>query len=157
VQSEWVRSEASEGKRRGILVPVLLDAVDAPLAFRLLNGADLSSWEPGTPHPELDRLAARITEILGQEGRVAPAPVRDYSGGQPPVPWFRQPRVVGFSILLVAGVICAAYVAGTGYRLASPPSRDSTSSSQPWKSRTCVTGGMAGSGRAWVAKKRCPS
>src|SRR5262245_65490481 len=66
VQSEWVRSEASEGKRRGILVPVLLEAVDAPLAFRLLNGADLSSWQAGTPHPEFDRLAERITEILGQ-------------------------------------------------------------------------------------------
>src|SRR5262245_13196085 len=68
IASEWVRSEASEGKRRGILVPVLFDGVLAPLAFRLLNGADLSAWKPGTPDAELNRLTERITEILGQSG-----------------------------------------------------------------------------------------
>lgn len=35
VASEWVRNEATEGKRRGILVPVFIEHVDAPLAFRL--------------------------------------------------------------------------------------------------------------------------
>src|SRR5574342_208411 len=35
VTSDWVRNEASEGKRRGILVPVFIEQVDAPLAFRL--------------------------------------------------------------------------------------------------------------------------
>src|ERR1700745_722278 len=44
VGSEWVRNEASEAKRRGILIPVFLEPVDAPLAFRLLNGADLTQW-----------------------------------------------------------------------------------------------------------------
>ena len=52
VASEWVRNEASEGKRRGVLVPVFLEAVDAPLAFRLLNGADLSNWRAGIPDPD---------------------------------------------------------------------------------------------------------
>src|SRR5687767_4403805 len=52
VASEWVRSEASEGKRRRILVPALLEEVEPPLAFRLLQGADLTTWQPGTPHPE---------------------------------------------------------------------------------------------------------
>ena len=68
VPSEWVRSEASEAKRRGILIPAFLEPVDPPLAFRLLNGADLSAWEPGTPHAELDKLTERITEILAQTG-----------------------------------------------------------------------------------------
>ena len=45
--SEWVRNEASEAKRRGILVPAFLEKVDAPLAFRLLNGADLHDWQAG--------------------------------------------------------------------------------------------------------------
>ena len=44
VGSEWVRSEATEAERRGILVPVFLENVPAPLAFRLLSGADLSDW-----------------------------------------------------------------------------------------------------------------
>lgn len=33
VASEWVRNEASEGKRRGILVPVFIEQIEAPLAF----------------------------------------------------------------------------------------------------------------------------
>ena len=64
VASEWVRSEASEAKRRGILVPVLLDTIEPPLAFRLLQGADLVAWEPGTPHEEFDKLVERIGELL---------------------------------------------------------------------------------------------
>lgn len=41
VESRWVKNEASEGEARGILVPVFIEAVRAPLAFRLLNGANL--------------------------------------------------------------------------------------------------------------------
>src|SRR5512135_3546850 len=35
VESDWVRSEANEGLTRGILVPVAIDQVRPPLAFRL--------------------------------------------------------------------------------------------------------------------------
>ena len=71
VRSEWVRNEASEARRRGILVPVFLEAIDAPLAFRLLSGADLSDWEAGTEHPEFDKLAERLTEMLAHSGSTA--------------------------------------------------------------------------------------
>jgi len=64
--SEWVRSEASEGRRRGILLPVFLEEVDAPLAFRLLNGAQLANWNPSEPNAEFDRLTERVAEILAQ-------------------------------------------------------------------------------------------
>ena len=64
--SEWVRNEASEGKRREILVPVFIEPVDAPLAFRRLNGANLSDWHPDSAHPEFDKLSERITELPRQ-------------------------------------------------------------------------------------------
>src|SRR5262245_19718421 len=41
VKSLWVRNEASAAEARGILLPVFVEEVPAPLAFRLLNGADL--------------------------------------------------------------------------------------------------------------------
>jgi hypothetical protein len=66
VVSDWVRNEASEGKRRGILVPVFLDEVDAPLAFRLLNGANLSDWQPGTTQSEFDKLIESVKALLEQ-------------------------------------------------------------------------------------------
>src|SRR5947207_4433593 len=62
ITSEWVRNEASEGKRRAILVPVFIDHVDAPLAFRLLNGADLSEWSGNGGDAEFARLAERVSE-----------------------------------------------------------------------------------------------
>jgi len=64
--SEWVRNEASEARRRGILVPVFLEAVEAPLAFRLLNGANLSSWQAPIADPEFDKLIERVAELLGK-------------------------------------------------------------------------------------------
>jgi hypothetical protein len=132
VQSEWVRSEASEGKRRGVLVPVLLDAVVAPLAFRLLNGADLSGWLPGTPHAELDRLTDRVKEILGQTSEREQQQIAAYAGEPPRVqpkrPWFRHPRFIGgFSILLLAGVLYGGYLIGSlGTRSTSDTSTGGT-------------------------------
>ena len=108
--SEWVRSEASEGNRRGILVPVFLEEIEAPLAFRLLNGATLKDWEPGVQHHEFDRLINHIAELLGkgpaQEATLAEAqPVR---GGTKLSLKGRQPLWIGasvaVSVLIALGV-----------------------------------------------------
>ena len=141
VASDWVRSEASEGKRRGILVPVFLDAVEAPLAFRLMNGADLSGWEPGTPHAELDSLVERIGELLGQTGAREATPIATHDG-EPPQSTpgrhqFRHLRLLVGLLILVTGVIYAGYLMGT-YNRQSPPataaSNTPTTSSTPTSS-----------------------
>ena len=123
VASEWVRSEASEGKRRGILVPVFLETVDAPLAFRLLNGADLSDWEAGTPHHELETLTERITEILKQPPAIEPPTVfaghgdqRLSTGGRVGK---RQRWLAGGAAILMVAALYGAYAAG-GRRQPSP-------------------------------------
>src|SRR5918992_6179154 len=74
--SEWVRNEASEAKRRDILVPVFLEAIDAPLAFRLLNGANLTDWQSGTAHPEFDKLTERVGQLLHNPESVTAPPGR---------------------------------------------------------------------------------
>ena len=74
IASEWVRNEASEAKRRGILIPVFIEPVDAPLAFRLLNGADLRAWHADANDAEFDRLVERVTELLGQTASVLTQP-----------------------------------------------------------------------------------
>lgn len=113
VASEWVRNEASEGKRRRILVPVFIEPVDAPLAFRLLSGADLNGWAPDRPHGEFDKLKERVAEIIAhmplQTG--GPAPVeqpgaragRGLAGTIKPIPksWI----ALGAVALLALGVI----------------------------------------------------
>src|ERR1700683_859042 len=41
VKSDWVIDEASEGKERGILLPVLIEKVRQPMGFRSTHAADL--------------------------------------------------------------------------------------------------------------------
>ena len=132
VTSEWVRSEASEGKRRHILVPVLLDEVEPPLAFRLLHAADLTTWQAGTPHLELDRLIGRVRELLAPPGAPAsspapssvtaspalgPSPTAPQSGrsghasAPPQRPPLQHPWVArGLALVLVAALFAAGYV-----------------------------------------------
>jgi CO dehydrogenase nickel-insertion accessory protein CooC1 len=59
IESGWVKTEAEEGMRRGILVPVLLDDVAPPLAFRSVQSADLRR-----PTPEaLEKLADAVARV----------------------------------------------------------------------------------------------
>jgi membrane-associated protease RseP (regulator of RpoE activity) len=127
--SEWVRSEASEGKRRGILVPVFLDEVEAPLAFRLLNGAQLWNWKPDEPNAEFDRLTRRVAEILAQApagtGERPTTPLRpeatEVHGGHVPLAMRRQwkpPWVVGGGVVMAVLLLIAGYLL---FRPAPPP------------------------------------
>ena len=137
VTSEWVRNEASEAKRCGILVPVFLETVDAPLAFRLLNGADLHDWQPGTPHGEFDQLAERVEELLGKPASTAPlessgrtgSSQREKHGGQPP--W----------IHLSVGVVALAVLAGAAFLLFSKYGKkyDPKESQSPVNTETVAT------------------
>jgi hypothetical protein len=108
VASEWVRNEASEAKRRGILVPVFLETVDAPLAFRLLNGADLHDWEPRTPHSDFDQLVERVEELLGK--RASTAPLESNDRRDSPQAEQRENRRSAW-IYVSAGVVAVAVLA----------------------------------------------
>ncbi|HVO93974.1 MAG TPA: TIR domain-containing protein, partial [Terriglobales bacterium] len=120
VASEWVRNEASEAKRRGILVPAFLERVEAPLAFRLLNGADLSAWRPGHANPEFDQLTERVTELLGQPVVVAASSTQPSYGSATARrsitrDWFRSPLVlVGSFIIVAAAAFSGNYFRGRG-------------------------------------------
>jgi len=70
VKSEWVRTEASEGKRRKILIPVLIEDVTPPFAFRLIEAAKLIDWDGTVPNPEFDLLLGSVSRML----RKVPAP-----------------------------------------------------------------------------------
>ena len=65
VASEWVKTEAAEGRARNILVPVLLDEVRIPLAFRRIQAANLAGWQGEQEHPGVEQLVDAISDILG--------------------------------------------------------------------------------------------
>jgi WD40 repeat protein len=76
IASDWVKTEAREGKARGILVPVLIDGVKIPLEFRHMQAANLAAWRAGEPSGDFDILLARLTELLGP-GRTSEVAGRD--------------------------------------------------------------------------------
>lgn len=65
VDSEWVQEEAEEGKRRNILVPVLIDDVTPPLGFGSIQAAALAHWKSGESSPAFDDLVKAIAALLG--------------------------------------------------------------------------------------------
>lgn len=65
-EGRWVRTEATIGDRRGILVPVLIDDVEPPFSFMLTEAARLIDWKGTLPNPEFDLLVGSIAGILGQ-------------------------------------------------------------------------------------------
>ena len=64
VNSEWVVNEASSARKRNALVPVLIDAVEAPLEFRHLQTADLRADNPNK-ESEFDKLKRSVQQIIG--------------------------------------------------------------------------------------------
>jgi len=118
IASEWVRNEASEAKRRGILIPVFIEPVDAPLAFRLLNGADLRDWHVDATDAEFDRLVERVTQLLGQTASVV-TPKTVIHKDPPPHQITKDFVAKFFRSRLVRGGLSVAFVAvlAVGYVL----------------------------------------
>lgn len=123
--SEWVRSEASEGKRRGILVPVFLEEVDAPLAFRLLNGARLEHWQPEQANAEFERLAQRVGELLALPATAVTSPRSAAPGAAWPEPRATGQRPPWKSPYVVAAALLVLLIGGAVWWFATRPSPQS--------------------------------
>ena len=81
IKSNWVREEADEGARRGILIPVLLDDVMIPIGFRSLQAGDFTHWQGDPSDAALQNLLHGIGAVLN---RGAPAPDDPARGAPPP-------------------------------------------------------------------------
>jgi hypothetical protein len=66
VASRWVRTEASGGLDRGILVPVLIDRTRPPLEFRRVHAIDLMGWKGGAEERPAKTIVNAVARCLGQ-------------------------------------------------------------------------------------------
>lgn len=73
VASRWVRAEASEAVRRGIMVPVLIDRTDLPLEFRRYQNLNLAGWRGTVPASALEPLHEAVARVVNGR-RSAPSP-----------------------------------------------------------------------------------
>jgi tetratricopeptide (TPR) repeat protein len=101
--SEWVHSEALDGLERRVLVPLMLEPVRLPLAFRHKDCAQLFGWRGEHDHPEFKRLIGGIESTLA--GRlvdpgVAPSP---FGGRAIRTPSWTRWLVAALALVAVAG------------------------------------------------------
>lgn len=132
VRSNWVKVEAEEGVARGLLVPVLIEAVAPPIQFKRIQAANLTAWRGDTSDPELRTLLAAIERLLGQPPAAAPQPVARPA----PAGLSHTVRTVGWSVVttlaLVATVLLISRMgtedtpAGPAARNAQPPAAGET-------------------------------
>jgi WD40 repeat protein len=102
VRSDWVKTEAAEAARRGVLVPVLIEPIELPLEFRRVQTLDLTgAWDLSSA--ALDRLRGALAEHIGR-------PAADISPPPAPTPrWLGSRRAAAAAVLGVA-VLGAAVV-----------------------------------------------
>ena len=65
VASDWVREEAEDGRRREILIPVLIDGARPPLGFGRIQAVDLEDRTGAETSDTFQTLFADVTAILG--------------------------------------------------------------------------------------------
>ena len=67
VAAPWVKEEAAVGKNRGVLLPVLIDDVEPPLGFSLIQAANLVGWDGEAKDPHFQHLLGAVRAILKGE------------------------------------------------------------------------------------------
>jgi TIR domain len=132
VNSTWVTEEADDGKRRGVLVPVLLDPVEQPRGFREIQAADLTDWEPGRPSLRFDELVKDIRGLLHSaqtrpsdkpvESPAVPRAREDRMGQSTPNAYSRRFVFAVATVVFVLGVIVVGYLSFRGSITDSPVS-----------------------------------
>src|SRR5262249_12507050 len=65
IESGWVQEEADDAKRRGVLVPILIENVLPPIGFRSIQAAHLAIWDGAESTQTFRRLIADIAALVG--------------------------------------------------------------------------------------------
>jgi hypothetical protein len=73
--AQWVLDEADEGKKRNVLLPLLLDDVDIPYGFRQIEAARLVEWNNDPAHPEWRAALEAVAHFVGRAPGGPPRPL----------------------------------------------------------------------------------
>jgi len=131
VTSEWVFNEASESRKRQILVPVLIDEVEPPLEFRHLQAARLVGWSGDRSDAEWSGLLDAVRALVQQPT----APSASALPGRPARPsnaqWWQTPAgaAAGIGALLIGAALLLMALNQTGLFDGSTPTQSTTGAS----------------------------
>ena len=118
----WVKAEAAEALSRGVLVPVLIEDVMPPLAFRHIQAAALMDWRNTLDHGGFQQLLCSVCTLAGLPARPAPEDV-----GRA----FRLGRMRGKGAVVSARSGCSATLFPTTLPPAAKPSDDAPAGMPP--------------------------
>ncbi len=71
----WVKTEAADALARGVLVPVLIENVTPPIAFRHVQAAPLMDWRNDLEHAGFQQLLCSVCALAGLPARPKPEDV----------------------------------------------------------------------------------
>lgn len=141
IASEFVAEEADDARRRGVLVPVRIDAVLPPLGFRSVQAADLADLGVAAQPGDLASVLHAVDAVLGRAAIAAAAAAAAAAAGPPPVsphaiaasataPRARRWIVVA-ALALAASIAVAFWLAGrSGPTMVAPRSGDPAAQTQ---------------------------
>ncbi len=77
-KSQWVREEARLGRDKGVLIPAMIDASQAPFGFGEVQAANLAGWSGEPDHADWRRFVAAVRSAAAsapaQTAQPQPAP-----------------------------------------------------------------------------------
>ena len=126
ISSEWVANEASEARKRGILVPALLDDVEPPLEFRHLQSATLFAWQGATDDSSLQQLISAVRRVAERSGPPVSSPALSRPDARMAKSWWETPAgwLVSAAALLLAATLLVLVLRGTGLIGGAAPAPD---------------------------------
>jgi hypothetical protein len=105
VSSEWVKNEASEAAKMKKLVPVILEDISLPLAFKRIESAIMIGWNGEEDHPELSLLYVSIENIILKKNTAIPSDNNPGEIRQPMSPTGSRKSIMIYGIIAGAGLI----------------------------------------------------
>ena len=110
-KAQWVLDEADEGKKRGVLLPLMIDDVEIPYGFRQIEAARLTGWSGDPRHPEWRDALEAIGQLVG---RRPGGPPKQFAAPAP-VARPKPERASGGAGGLLAAFLLGVIVLGGGY------------------------------------------
>jgi hypothetical protein len=78
IASHWVRAEANEGIKRGMLLPINLDGSEPPLSYRQVQTADLSRWPEERRDESFSYVVRAVSRIIDKQNEADQASASNY-------------------------------------------------------------------------------
>lgn len=117
-KSQWVREEARMGRDKGVLIPAMIDACQAPFGFGEVQAANLAGWNGDKDDPNWRRFVdAVVRSVQTAPAPRQPAPIQPVASAAPspsapaaPAPARKGPPVW----VWIAGAVAALVVVVIG-------------------------------------------